>query len=90
MVSRRKFIGTTSLGLAGLAVSNSVLGSIMPFGNEFVSNRPPVSKRNYESKAVEALIAEVKAKIHDPELSWLFENCFPIPTNMFNAAPSSV
>ena len=76
MVSRRKFIGTTSLGLAGMAVSKSMLGSLLP-GNEFVSNRPPAGKRNFESKAVEALIAEIKTKIYDPELAWLFENCFP-------------
>ena len=29
------------------------------------------------SAAVEARIAEVKQVIADPELAWLFENCFP-------------
>ena len=29
------------------------------------------------SEAVNARIAEVKKVISDPELAWLFENCFP-------------
>ena len=95
MVSRRKFIGTTSLGLAGLAVSGHVLGSILPPGDEFISNRPRAGKRNFQNEAVEALIAEVKAGIRDPEMAWLFENCFPntldttvIPANI-NGKPDT-
>ncbi|NVO20692.1 MAG: glycoside hydrolase family 125 protein [Bacteroidetes bacterium] len=77
MVSRRKFITTTSMGLAGLALSNHLMGSILPFQGGFATNRPAPDKRNFVSKAVESLIAEVKAGIKDPELAWLFENCFP-------------
>lgn len=77
MVSRRKFITNTSLGIAGLAVSESLLGSSLFTGTDFISNRPAPGKRNFESQAVEAMIAEVKAAIRDPELAWLFENCFP-------------
>jgi meiotically up-regulated gene 157 (Mug157) protein len=29
------------------------------------------------SDAVEQTIAELKANLHDPQLAWLFENCFP-------------
>lgn len=43
----------------------------------FVSRRPPAASRHFVSPAVEALIKRVKAKIADPELAWLFENCFP-------------
>lgn len=43
----------------------------------FVSKRPPVSERKLVSKAVEEQIAQVKAKIGDPELAWMFENCYP-------------
>ncbi|NII52916.1 glycoside hydrolase family 125 protein [Luteibacter sp. SG786] len=43
----------------------------------FPSKRPPVGKRKFTSEAVEALIAKTKKKIKDPELAWLFENCFP-------------
>ena len=36
-----------------------------------------MDKRNFVSDAVDAKIAEVKKTIADPELGWLFENCFP-------------
>ncbi|QEH33970.1 hypothetical protein OJF2_25030 [Aquisphaera giovannonii] len=41
------------------------------------SRRPPVAERKFTSEAVEAKIAEVRKAISDPELAWLFENCFP-------------
>jgi hypothetical protein len=43
----------------------------------FVSHRPPAEARRFASPAVEALIKRVKAQVADPELAWLFENCFP-------------
>lgn len=39
--------------------------------------RPAAGKRRFRSRAVEAAIAEFKKKVKDPELGWLFENCFP-------------
>ncbi len=44
---------------------------------KYVSQRPPVNKRKFTSKAVEATIARVKPKIKDEKLAWMFENCFP-------------
>jgi meiotically up-regulated gene 157 (Mug157) protein len=43
----------------------------------FSSKRPPESQRKFTSDAVEAKIREVSRAIADPELAWLFENCFP-------------
>ncbi len=43
----------------------------------YPSRRPAPSERRFTSEAVEAKIAEVKKAIRDPELAWLFENCFP-------------
>ncbi|HUD92126.1 glycoside hydrolase family 125 protein [Sphingobium sp.] len=43
----------------------------------FPSKRPPKGQRRFVSKAVEAEIARVKARIADPEIAWLFENCYP-------------
>ncbi|PWH26747.1 metal-independent alpha-mannosidase [Xanthomonas euvesicatoria] len=43
----------------------------------FVSKRPPRAQRRFVSKAVEQQIAQIKARIADPELAWLFENCYP-------------
>lgn len=42
-----------------------------------VSRRPAPAARRFASPAVEALIKRVKAKVADPVLAWLFENCFP-------------
>lgn len=41
------------------------------------SNRPAPSARRFVSKAVEREIERVSALIRDPELAWLFGNCFP-------------
>ena len=43
----------------------------------FVSNRPAPGERKFSSRAVEATISKVKAGIGDPELAWMFENCYP-------------
>jgi uncharacterized protein len=46
-------------------------------GKTFVSKRPLVSQRKFVSRAVEEAIARVKSRIGDPELGWMFENCYP-------------
>lgn len=43
----------------------------------FKSNRPPVDKRLFTSKAVEAEIVRVKKLLTNAKLAWMFENCFP-------------
>lgn len=59
------------------------LAAMLPAGaaavaaTRFESHRPPVAKRGFSSPVVEAEIRRVKAKIADPELAWLFENCYP-------------
>ena len=44
---------------------------------EFVSRRPAPKDRRFVSAAVETEIARVSALIADPELAWLFANCYP-------------
>jgi meiotically up-regulated gene 157 (Mug157) protein len=39
--------------------------------------RPAVGQRRFQSQAVEAAIAEFRRQVQDPELGWLFHNCFP-------------
>lgn len=43
----------------------------------FVSKRPAPANRRFVSPAVEREIARVSRKIGDPELAWMFENCYP-------------
>jgi meiotically up-regulated gene 157 (Mug157) protein len=69
--------------LLGLACTGATLGVPKFFGfahspqPDFPSSRPSTSQRKFISEAVEAKILEVKRAIADPELAWLFENCFP-------------
>lgn len=44
---------------------------------DFSSRRPPPGERRFVSPAVEETIRRVSAEIADPELAWLFSNCFP-------------
>lgn len=43
----------------------------------YVSQRPPQEERLFRSDIIEKKIAEVKAMLTNPYLSWIFENCFP-------------
>lgn len=44
---------------------------------KFPSRRPLPDQRKFTSRAVEETIARVKSGISDPELRWMFENCYP-------------
>ena len=44
---------------------------------QYVCKRPAPGKRQFTSEAVEKAIATTKAKLKDPKLAWMFENCFP-------------
>lgn len=76
MINRRDFIkinGTTLTGLAlGLKPTWSLAGDA-----GFVNQRPAPADRRFTSKAVEDTIRNFKSTIKDPELAWLFENCYP-------------
>jgi meiotically up-regulated gene 157 (Mug157) protein len=41
------------------------------------SCRPAPGKRRFSSPAVEKAIHDISGRIKDPELAWLFANCFP-------------
>ncbi|MEH3046947.1 glycoside hydrolase family 125 protein [Sphingomonas adhaesiva] len=41
------------------------------------TRRPPLAERRFVSRAVEAQIMRVAARIGDPQLAWLFANCYP-------------
>ena len=43
----------------------------------FQSYRPAPAARKFVSKAVDQEVSRVGALIADPELAWLFQNCFP-------------
>ncbi|MFZ3482248.1 glycoside hydrolase family 125 protein [Sphingomonas sp. 3-13AW] len=63
------------IGAGAMALAAAVPAGAQ--GTKFVSKRPPRAQRRFVSTAVEAEIRRVKAKIADPEIAWLFENCYP-------------
>lgn len=75
MNSRRQFLQTTGLLTTGLFIKKS--NAFAFFNDDLKNKRPPVSERKFTSEAVEETIKSIKKKIADPELAWLFENCFP-------------
>src|SRR5690606_7101704 len=72
-MKRREFIKLSTLAATAAVVPGAAFGQ----AGERISMRPAITKRKFTSLAVEAKIAEVKAKLKDPELAWLFENCYP-------------
>ncbi|WP_430972186.1 glycoside hydrolase family 125 protein [Sunxiuqinia rutila] len=77
MRTRRDFLKKGTLTVTGLAVagSGSLLAASKPAS--YVTNRPASGERHFTSKAVEETIVATKARLKDPKLAWMFENCFP-------------
>jgi len=67
-IDRRRFVAATA-ALAAIPARASQV--------DFASRRPPPADRRFTSLAVEEEIARVSAMIRDPELRWLFANCYP-------------
>lgn len=77
-MDRRNFLLKSGLGIGALSLAPKWgLSSVFQNDIAFVSQRPPLERRTYHSEAVESLLKEVKDQIKDPELSWMFENCYP-------------
>jgi uncharacterized protein len=75
--SRRKFIQKAALIAGGLVVDTRIKAIAGVSAEKFKSLRPALQDRNFTSDAIEETIKRVKAKISDPELAWMFENCYP-------------
>lgn len=72
-MNRREFVRNTSLLASAAMLGNSAWAG----EPAFPVVRTPKEKRKFTSAAVERAIDDVKAKIGDKELAWIFENCFP-------------
>ncbi len=73
MITRRRLIEQCVTAAAAPLVA---VAATRP-GPRLTSKRPPKSERRFVSPAVENTISDVKRRIADPELAWLFENCLP-------------
>ncbi len=75
-LSRRDALRATGGLMATLAFGGT--RAISAFGGaDFTSRRPPPEKRRFRSAAVDATIDAVTRDIADPELAWMFGNCYP-------------
>ena len=72
LINKLKATGAMSL----LPAQSLVFGNFENY-QSYISQRPTPDKRTFTSDAVEELIKEVKTNISDPELAWMFENCYP-------------
>jgi len=73
-MKRRIFVKKTVCGAGAMSLAPTYLSATSALKE---TNRPPISKRLFKSEAVEQEIVRVKKDIADPEISWLFENCYP-------------
>ena len=76
MVTRREALQMTGAMIAGSIVAPGYRMRSEP-GFPFPARRPPLAKRAFVSDAVEDTITSVSQAIADPEVAWLFSNCFP-------------
>ena len=74
-MQRRTFLQQSTLATLGVAAAGWSVAQSTPA--DFPTVRVPADKRNFTSTAVEATIERMKRVIKDPELAWMFENCFP-------------
>ena len=74
-MNRRRFVTQTSLATTALLLSRYT--NVWGADKAFPVVRVPEAKRNFKSKAVERVIAEIKQNIGNKEIAWMFENCFP-------------
>lgn len=76
MINRGKFITPTVIFSVGCLASSSLMKTLV-YPTGFVSKRPPLAQRKFTSKAIEDVIVKTRKQIKDPEIAWIFENCFP-------------
>jgi len=75
MLNRRDFIKLNGITATGIGMG--LKPSWFDVENRYESRRISASLRRFNSPAVESTIATIKADIKDPEIAWLFENCYP-------------
>ena len=71
-MKRKEFIGG-----AGLLLASALINTKSFAIDSYPLVRVSESKRKFKSDAIEKAIRDFKTNVKDPELGWLFENCFP-------------
>jgi uncharacterized protein len=73
-MKRRQFISQAGILSAGTLLAPTILKAA---SFDFPVVRVPKSERKFNSDVIENVISNIRKKLKDPELGWLFENCFP-------------
>lgn len=73
-MKRRTFLQQSAV--LGASVLASKLSFAAP-NNTFPTVRVAADKRHFSSRAIEDAIKEFQKNVKNPELGWLFNNCFP-------------
>jgi len=74
MLNRRDFIKLNGITAAGMGIG---LKPAWFDVQQIDTKRISANLRRFNSPAVESTIASIKAGIKDPQIAWLFENCYP-------------
>jgi hypothetical protein len=91
-MNRRKFVQQSSLTAGAFILSKYSMGKDF---KEFPTVRVPLNERKFSSPAVENVILEIRKNVRNPEIGWLFENCFPntldttVDFEMINGKPDT-
>jgi uncharacterized protein len=75
-ITRREMLQFSS-GAAAAAMLNQSIALASSLPASFPSRRPALQDRKFHSPAVENYLSTVSRGIGDPELAWLFKNCYP-------------
>lgn len=76
MVHRRDFIKKSAVAAGAVTLGTPAVPAFLR-GGSYPSRRPPLRERRFVSEAVEETLRRVSRDIADPELRWMFNNCFP-------------
>ena len=76
MINRRSFIKKNVMATTGATLLGVSHAWALP-EQKYKTLRPAPEERTFVSRVVDETIIKVKKGINNPELAWVFENCFP-------------
>ncbi|MGN6382114.1 MAG: glycoside hydrolase family 125 protein [Dyella sp.] len=76
-MTRRTLLKLAGSAAGGLAAGIGFAHADDAARQRYLSQRPPPAKRLFTSAAVERQLAQTVSMIGDPQLAWLFANCYP-------------
>lgn len=75
MLNRRKFIQNSTIISSAFLTKGFASKQMNTFA--YLNQRPAKNDRKFTSVAVDTYIENLKSRLKDKELAWLFENCYP-------------